>query len=204
MSITEERPARRRPVPRKGPRKNPGKNKAARRSLGSALKRAAGLGWPVTLALAICLSALAVDGWAGRRSERSPAANRALVDKARTARVVADVSAKVERIFTYVHTDPAATERAASAVLTGRAIGDYRRLFGLVERNAPVMRLALTTKVTKAGLIKLTRDGTAVLLVMLDQTTTRDGKATGSPVAAQLIVTARDDHGWRISDLRAA
>lgn len=66
------------------------------------------------------------------------------------------------------------------------------------------MRLALTTKVTKAGLIKLTRDGTAVLLVMLDQTTTRDGKATGSPVAAQLIVTARDDHGWRISDLRAA
>ncbi|MEO3829228.1 hypothetical protein [Actinomadura sp. B10D3] len=200
MSITEERPARRRPTPRKNPRKD----KAARRSLGSALKRAAGLGWPVTLALAICLSALAIDGWAGRRSERSPAANRALVDKARTAKVVAEVSAKVERIFTYVHTDPAATERAANGVLTGRAVGEYRRLFGLVKQNAPAMRLALTTKVAKAGLIKLTRDGTAVLLVMLDQTATRGGTATGPPVAAQLIVTARDDHGWRISDLRAA
>lgn len=195
MSITEERPARR-PVPRR--------KKTARRPLVSRLRRAAGLGWPVALALALCLSALAVDGWADGRSERSPAANRALVDKARTGEVVADVSAKVARIFTYAYTDPAATERAADDVLTGRAVADYRGLFGLVKKNAPVMKLTLTTKVAKAGLIKLTRDGTAVLLVLLDQTATRAGKATGPPVAAQLIVTARDDHGWRISDLRAA
>lgn len=197
MSVTEQdRPARRVPIPRK--------KKPVRRPFVPALRRAAGQGWPVALALAICLSALAVHGWADRRSDGSPAANRALVEKARTAEVVADVSAKVARIFTYTHTDPAATERAAADVLTGRATGDYRRLFGLVKQNAPVMKLALTTKVAKAGLIKLNRDGTAVLLVLLDQTTTRDGKATGSPVAAQLIVTARDDHGWRISDLRAA
>ncbi len=199
MSITEERAARRDPAPRKKRKK-----KTARRPLVSRLKRAAGLGWPVALAVALCLSAFAVDSWADRRSERSPAANRALVDKTRTGKVVADVSAKVERIFTYTYTDPAATERAANDVLTGRAVGDYRKLFGLVKQNAPVMKLALTTKVTKAGLIKLSRDGTAVLLVMLDQRTTRAGKATGPPVAAQLIVTARDDHGWRISDLRAA
>lgn len=196
MSITEERPASR-PAPRK-------KKKTARRSLVSRLQRAAGLGWPVALALALCLSAFAVDGWADRRSERSPAANRALVDKARTEKIIADVSAKVARIFTYAYTDPAATERAANDILTGRAVRDYRELFGLVKKNAPVMKLALTTKVAKAGLIKLNRDGTAVLLVLLDQATTRAGKPTGSPVAAQLIVTARDDHGWRISDLRAA
>lgn len=196
MSITEERPARRGPAPRR--------KKTARRPLVSRLKRAAGLGWPVVLALALCLSALAVDGWAGRRSERSPAANRALVDKTETGRVVADISAKVARIFTFTYTDPAATERAANDVLTGRAVSDYRKLFGLVKQNAPVMKLALTTKVTKAGLIELSRDGTAVLLVLLDQQATRAGKPTGSPVAAQLIVTARDDHGWRISDLRAA
>ncbi|TDC89164.1 hypothetical protein E1285_17090 [Actinomadura sp. 7K507] len=154
--------------------------------------------------MAICLSAFAVDGWAERRSEGSPAANRALVDKAATKKVVADVSAKVARIFTYSHTDPAATEKAAKDALTGSATGEYRALFGLVRKNAPVMKLSLTTKVAKAGLIKLTRDGTAVLLVLLDQTTTRDGKRTGPPVAAQLIVTARNDHGWRISDLRAA
>ncbi|MFB4306447.1 hypothetical protein [Actinomadura sp. GTD37] len=199
MSITEERPARRDPAPRKKKKK-----KTARRSLVPGLKRAAGQGWPVALALALCLSAFAVHGWADRRSERSPAANRALVDKTATGKVVTDVSAKVARIFTFTYTDPAATERAANDVLTGRAVGDYRKLFGLVKQNAPVMKLALTTKVTKAGLIKLSRDGTAVLLVLLDQTTTRAGKPTGSPVAAQLIVTARDDHGWRISDLRAA
>lgn len=197
MSVTEqEKPARRVPIPRK--------KKPARRPLVPALRRAAGRGWPVALALAICLSAFAVDGWAGRRSEGSPAANRALVDKARTAKVVADVSAKIARIFTYTHTDPAATERAARDVLTGRATEDYRKLFGLVKQHAPVMKLSLTTKVAKAGLIELTRDGTAVLLVLLDQAATRAGKPTGAPVAAQLIVTARNDHGWRISDLRAA
>jgi hypothetical protein len=197
MSVTDQdRPARRVPVPRR--------KKPARRPLAPALKRAAGLGWPVALALAICLSAFAVGGWAGRRSEGSPASNRALVEKARTAAIVADVSAKVTRIFTYSDTDPAATERAAASVLTGRATADYRRLFGLVKQNAPVMRLSLTTKVAKAGLIRLTRDGTAVLLVLLDQTATRGGERAGPPVAAQLIVTARDDHGWRISDLRAA
>lgn len=197
MNVTEqEKPARRVPIPRK--------KKPARRPLVPALRRAAGRGWPVALALAICLSAFAVDGWAGRRSEGSPAANRALVDKARTAKVVADVSAKIARIFTYTHTDPAATERAARDVLTGRATEDYRKLFGLVKQHAPVMKLSLATKVAKAGLIELTRDGTAVLLVLLDQAATRAGKPTGAPVAAQLIVTARNDHGWRISDLRAA
>lgn len=197
MSVTEQEPdtAKRR-VPRK--------RKPTQHPLIPALKRVAGSGWPVALALAICLTGLAVNGWADRRSEGSPAANRALVDKAATAKAVTEVSAGVARVFTYVHTDPAATERAAKEILTGRAASQYRSLFGQVRRQAPVMKLSLTTKVAKAGLIKLKRDGTAVLLVFLDQSATRDGKPTGAPVAAQLIVTARDDHGWRISDLRAA
>ncbi|TDC63378.1 hypothetical protein E1200_22500 [Actinomadura sp. GC306] len=201
MSITEQEPRTRRERaarsarPRRGPVRRP--------SL-PMLKRAAGLGWPVALALAICVSAFAVDGWADRRSEGSPAANRALVDKAATEKAVVGISAQIAQIFTYTHTDPAATERAANEVLTGDAIGEYRKLFGVVKKNAPVMKLSLTTKVAKAGVIKLSEDGTAVLLVMLDQTATRDGERTGPPVAAQLIVTARNDQGWRISDLRAA
>ncbi|GAA0583483.1 hypothetical protein [Actinomadura livida] len=202
MSITEQEPRTGRERPAR--RGRPSRRRPVRRPSLPVLKRAAGLGWPVALALAICVSALAVDGWADRRSEGSPAANRALVDKAATEKAVVDVSAKVARIFTYTHTDPAATERAANEVLTGDAIGEYRKLFGVVKKNAPVMKLSLTTKVAKTGVIRLTEDGTAVLLVMLDQTATRDGKRTGPPVAAQLIVTARNDQGWRISDLRAA
>ena len=118
MSITEQKPRTRRERPARGarPRRGP-----VRRPSLPMLRRAAGLGWPVALAMAICVSAFAVDGWADRRSEGAPAANRALIDKAATEQVVADVSAKVERIFTYTHTDPAATERAANEVLTGDA-----------------------------------------------------------------------------------
>ncbi|MFC6931313.1 hypothetical protein ACFQHO_13890 [Actinomadura yumaensis] len=96
----------------------------------------------MALALAICLTGLAVSGWADRRSEGSPAANRALVDKAATAEAVTEVSNGVARIFTYVHTDPAATERAAKEILTGRAASQYRSLFGQVRQQAPVMKLS--------------------------------------------------------------
>ncbi|MEU5877714.1 hypothetical protein [Spirillospora sp. NPDC047279] len=165
--------------------------------------RMGGLGVPVALVLAICLLALGATSWADRRNEGSPATNRVLLDQAATAKVVADVSSAVTRILTYTHTDPATTQRAADQLLTGKAKDQYRRLFGEVVRYAPIQKLALTTRVVKAGAIKLTGD-TAVVLVFLDQDTTRAGKKSGSTATAQLIVTARDQGGWRISDLAAA
>ncbi|MDL4775582.1 MULTISPECIES: hypothetical protein [Thermomonosporaceae] len=198
MSVDQSTTPRRPPIPRK--------KKPARRSMLPALKRIAALGWPLAVALALLLAGLATADWADRRSAAAPSSNRALLDKGDTAKVIADVSGAVARVFTYAYTDPAATERAAATVLTGRAASQYASLFGQVKAQAPVQQLALTTKVSRAGLSRLTRDGrTAVLVVFLDQTATRKGKAAGPPIAAQLVVTARhDDHGWRISDLRAA
>ncbi|MGK5553180.1 hypothetical protein ACSNOI_16325 [Actinomadura kijaniata] len=160
--------------------------------------------WPLALAAALALTGLAVGAWAERREAGSPAVNRALVDRSGDAELIREVSASIAQIFTYTHADPAATERAASRVLTGTAATQYRTLFGQVRQSAPAQRLSLTTKVTRAGVVRRTADGTAVLIVFLDQTATRAGRPTGPPVAAQLVVTARDDGGWRISDLRAA
>ncbi|GAA2598215.1 hypothetical protein SMC26_04745 [Actinomadura fulvescens] len=165
--------------------------------------RMGGLGVPVALVLVICLLAQGATSWADRRNENSPAANRVLLDKAATDKAVAEVSSAITRILTYTYTDPAATQRAADRLLTGKAHTQYRQLFGQVIQLAPAQKLALTTRVVKAGAIKLTGD-TAVVLVFLDQDTTRAGRKSGSTATAQLVVTARNSGGWRISDLAAA
>ncbi|MFC5185232.1 hypothetical protein [Actinomadura harenae] len=161
--------------------------------------------WPYLLAVVVAGSALALNTWASDRASGGPATNRALLDKAATADALSNVSKAVERVFTYSYTDPDTTSRAASSLLTGKAAAQYQSLFGQVRQEAPRQQLALTTKVSRAGLVRLDRDGTAVVVVFLDQQSTRAGKATGTPVAAQLIVTARRSGAtWRITELRAA
>lgn len=113
------------------------------------------------------------------------------------------VSAALTKVLSYSYADPAATQRAAETVLTGRAASDYRGLFGEVVRLAPQQKLTLTTNVVRAGLVKGTGD-TAVVLVFLDQKATRSGLPQGKTATAQLVVTARHDRAWRISELTVA
>ncbi|MEV4257540.1 hypothetical protein AB0J52_30655 [Spirillospora sp. NPDC049652] len=161
--------------------------------------------WPFLLAVAIAAGAFALNTWASDRASGGPAANRVLLDKTATSEAISNVTQAVERVFTYSYTDPDSTSRAASSLLTGKAAAQYQSLFGQVRQEAPRQQLALTTKVVRAGVVRLDRDGTAVVVVFLDQQATRAGKATGTPVAAQLIVTAHRSGGtWRITELRAA
>ncbi|MEU6040602.1 hypothetical protein ABZ801_34905 [Actinomadura sp. NPDC047616] len=150
------------------------------------------------VALAGC-GLLALRGPAG--AEEAASANRALVDTAATTEVIGDVGNALTRIFSYDPDDTAATERAAADALSGRAAHDYRRLFPQVRRQAPAQRLALRTRVVRAGLVSLTGD-TARLLVFLDQAATRAGRPAASPAAAQLSVTAHRHNGqWRITEI---
>lgn len=161
--------------------------------------------WPYLVAVVVAAGALALNTWASDRESGGPAANRALLDKAATSDALSHVTQAVERVFTYSYTDPDSTSRAASSLLTGKAASQYQSLFGQVRQEAPRQQLALTTKVSRAGVVRLDRDGTAVVVVFLDQQATRAGKAAGTPVAAQLIVTAHRSGGtWRITELRAA
>jgi Mce-associated membrane protein len=130
--------------------------------------------------------------------------NRALVDSSGTNRVLGDVSDVLTQVLSYSPDDTTTTEKAAAIDLVGHAADQYRSLFSLVKQQAPVQRLALTTRVVRAGVTSLTGD-TASLLVFLDQTTSRQGKPSGQGVAAQLAITAslRGGH-WRIADIRAS
>ncbi|MEV0661398.1 hypothetical protein ACIBI3_06580 [Actinomadura luteofluorescens] len=162
---------------------------------------------PFSVALALAVLALALRPAAGpardnglMEGEENPR-DTAVLDDVATTEVIGDVSTALARVFSYAPGDVAATEQAAGRELSGRALDEYRRLFGQVRRQAPAQRVTLTTRVARAGVVSLTGD-TARLLVFLDQTATRAGRPDGTPAAAQLMVTAHRDRGhWTINAL---
>ncbi|RPK55520.1 hypothetical protein EES43_26295 [Streptomyces sp. ADI96-02] len=161
-------------------------------------------GWPRLLGGLLAVVLLAAGGVLyaeGRQLRDTPAtANLALTDAQATARVTGDVSSALGRIFSYGPATTAATKESAKQVLAGRALGQYARLFGQVEKQAADQKLTLTTHVVRAGVTRLT-GRSAHLLVFLDQVYERRGKAA-TTASAQLTVTAelRDGH-WRIVEI---
>ncbi|WP_327267644.1 hypothetical protein OG233_03185 [Streptomyces sp. NBC_01218] len=137
----------------------------------------------------------------GQQMRDTPAtANRALTDTAATDRVTGDVSSALATVFSYAPGTTAATKTAARRLLAARALQQYAALFGQVEKQAADQELTLTTHVVRAGVTRLTGDS-AHLLVFLDQVYEREGK-TATTAAAQLSVTARQQHGvWQIVDI---
>lgn len=136
------------------------------------------------------------------RSGHTPP-NRALVDREATSVVTGDVSDGLSRIFSYAPDSTATTEQAAAEVLDGRAASQYRTLFAQVKRHAAEERLTVTTRVVRAGVIRLS-GRTAELLVFLDQVIVRKDRPKGTSAAAQLAISARLDGGhWRIVDIHA-
>ncbi|NBH03989.1 hypothetical protein [Amycolatopsis sp. SID8362] len=154
------------------------------------------------LALVTAL-ALGCAVWFGvEAASLSPGSNQALVDSAATASVSAEVSDAVKSVFSYDYTNLARTERAASQVLTGEAVGQYQAQFTSARTRAAAEKLVRTTTVRAVGVRSLVGDD-ASLLLFLDQQTVGSGGALSSSVA-QLAVTARrvDGH-WKISSLTA-
>lgn len=157
------------------------------------------------LALLMLAAMLAAGGTAltvATGQLRGPAGNRALVSQAATRQVIAAVSREVNAIFSYSYANIGATRTAAAAALTGAAARQYRLLFSQVEVHGPAEKLTLVSRVVRAGAIRLA-DGSAELLLFLDQKWQR---AAAAPVtaAAQLEVTARLSGGhWRITAIRA-
>ena len=160
--------------------------------------------WPRRAIVVALVLALAGAGLVilSQRSRHDPE-NRALVDPEVTAVVIGDVSNGLTKIFSYAPDSTAATEQAATEVLGGKAAGEYRTLFAQVKQHAAAERLTVTTRVVRAGVVRLS-GGTAQLLVFLDQMIVRRDKPKGTTAAAQLAVTARLDAGhWRIVDIHA-
>ncbi|WP_441248882.1 hypothetical protein [Kitasatospora sp. McL0602] len=158
------------------------------------------------VAVAALVPALVLAGsgllYLGAHAGGPAAANRALTDAQTTTEVVGDVGNALGKVFSYTPADTGATARAAGELLDGPAAAQYRTLFGQVQQQVVAQRLTLTSRVVRAGVVRLTADQ-AQLLVFLDQTSQREGKAATS-AAAQLSVTARRQGGhWRIVELKA-
>jgi Mce-associated membrane protein len=127
--------------------------------------------------------------------------NTALTDAATTSAVRHQVGAAVNQIFSYRYTDTAATRRAAQSLLTGRAIRQYDQLFSLVEKEAPVEKLVVTTTVTNSGVESL-QGNTARVLIFANQQDTRSGTSQSSYAGAMFAVTAvRAGNRWKIENI---
>lgn len=158
---------------------------------------------PVVLAVVVALVGAGLWARAAQVRGGSAAENTALTDAERTEVVIGDVSNSLGQIFSYSYTDVSVTEQAARDALAGRAYGQYQALFAQVRQRAAAQRLTLSTRVVRAGVVRMSGD-TAQLLVFLDQTVHRKDKPGGTTAAAQLSVTARlSDGHWRIVDIQA-
>ncbi|MEU9693000.1 hypothetical protein [Amycolatopsis japonica] len=155
-------------------------------------------------AVALVMAGLA--GWFAIEARDATAAlthNTALTDVATTAEVSDQIGKALGTVFSYRYDDPAKSEQAAKAVLTGPALGQYDQLFAQVRGLAAEQKLVVTSTAVVSG-VKVLDGDRASLLVFLDQTGVR-GDGQRSTGAAQLSVSAERAEGkWRVTALAAA
>lgn len=150
----------------------------------------------------VVLAAGLFTWWQAHDLKTSPAAaNHALADGAATAEVQNQVSQALTAVLSYDYARPAKSKAVADDLLRGDARKEYATLVESLRKKAPDQKLVLTAQVQVSG-VKELHDGTAELLVFLDQTSRRKGDNETSVSAAQLSVTAEKMAGhWRITGL---
>jgi Mce-associated membrane protein len=153
---------------------------------------------------AVIVVALGLAVWFGiETASLSPGDNQALVDSSATASVSAEVSDAVKSVFSYDYANLARTERAASEVLTGDAVGQYRDQFASARTRATTEKLVRTTTVRAVGVRTLVGDDASLLLFLDQQTVTQGGGAPSSSVAQLAVAAKRVDGRWKLSALTA-
>lgn len=160
---------------------------------------------PALIALAVVMAALAVF-FAVRASaldDTAVRANSALTDNAGTSKVVGQVTAAVNGVFSYDYSNPGKTDEAVRKSLVGRAVQDYDKLIQPVKKQAATDKLVLTVATVATGVEVLSGDRARVL-VFVDQKATRTDNNQTSSGGGQLVVDAvLGDGSWRISGITA-
>ncbi len=130
-----------------------------------------------------------------------PMANQALVSTDDTQQVVSQVGTALNQILSYDMANPKPAQDAAKRWLTGDAPKQYDTLVTALGKAASGQQLTMVAKVSTAGVVSL-HDGTAQLLVFLDQQSKRASDQSSSVSAAQVQITAvQTADGWRISEI---
>lgn len=162
---------------------------------------------PVVLcALIVLLGAFAALAATRADSLRSdPAArNAALADPARTSEVKGQTAKDVAALFSYNYADTSASDKAASTLLTGKAVQKHHDMLAAVRAQAKDQKLVLTTTVTESG-VEMIDGSRARVLVYADQSSTRTaGKKPETTYAAAMFTVdlVRGSGGtWQISDI---
>ncbi|WP_406504657.1 hypothetical protein [Streptomyces sp. NBC_00212] len=179
---------------------------SVRRSFGGAL-RLVSVRAPVVLCVLIVLlgafAALAATRADSLRSD--PAArNAALTDPARTSEVKGQTAKAVAALFSYNYADTAAADKAASTLLTGKAVQQHHDMLAAVRAQAKDQKLVLTTTVTESG-VEMIDGSRARVLVYADQSSTRTAGAKPEATYAAAMFTVDLVRGsgatWRISGI---
>jgi Mce-associated membrane protein len=161
------------------------------------------LTWAIALAVvALLIAGLAVwfRGEANSRTEGADTNNRALTDPATQSEVVRQVRAAIEKTLSYNYTDLDSTAKAVRDNVTGKALCEYDQLFGEVKKLAPEQKIVLSTQVREIGVTRLEGDQ-AVLLVFVDQRTTRADQNQTTASGAQFAVKAQHQGSqWKITE----
>jgi Mce-associated membrane protein len=153
---------------------------------------------------AVVVVALGLAVWFGvETASLSAGDNLALVDTPATASVSAEVSDAVKAVFSYDYANLARTERAASEVLTGDAVRQYRDQFAAARARAVAGKLVRTTTVRAVGVRSLRGDDASLVLFVDQQTVAQGGGAPSSSVAQLAVTAARVDGRWKLASLTA-
>lgn len=128
--------------------------------------------------------------------------NAALTDTARTSMVKGTVGQAVDAVFSYDHTDPGRTKKAADKYLTGKAVGQHREMLAQVRAEGKRQKLVLTTTVTHSG-VEVIDGGRARALVFADQSNTSTAKGGSATHAAAMFAVDVVWRGgaWRIANI---
>ncbi|MFF9042907.1 hypothetical protein [Streptomyces parvulus] len=178
----------RRPRPR--PKPTPPPAEAAEEAKAARVRRRRPPALAVLCALTLLLGAFA--GWAhakaGALRDEPARSNTALTDLARTSEIKGQAAKAVDRLFSYDHADPAAFDKAARDLLTGKAVAQHRDLLADVRARADRQKAVITTTVTESAVERIDGDRARVL-VYADQssvaTTGKTGKAGEGKAAAE-------------------
>lgn len=141
---------------------------------------------------------------ANRLRAGDPEANAALVDADTTAQVIEQISSAVEAIFSYNYAYPERTHRAAERVLLEEAQRQFEAKLAEASKQAKDRKLIRTANVRAIGVRSL-HDGTARVLVFLDQQTLFSAKNKQSSSTAYLEIVAKKVGGsWKIAKMSGA
>ncbi|MEU9098504.1 hypothetical protein [Streptomyces sp. NPDC048361] len=173
----------------------------------AAVRRVGSLPAPVVLCVLIVLLG-AFAGLAATRADTlrsDPAArNAALTDPARTSDVKGQTAKAVAALFSYNYADTAAADKAASTLLTGKAVGQHRDMLAAVRAQGADQKLVLTTTVTESG-VEMIDGSRARVLVYADQSSTRTaGKKPETTYAAAMFavdVVRGSGAVWKVSGI---